>query len=146
MVGMNSKPPTRLPSLTALTLADFPTLKAWYSQLEGTPPPKPLKYNLLRAHLAWMIQVLQKKDDPRIKRQQLLKKARQSKQSPAPAYSPGTRLIREWQGQTHEVTVMEAGYSYQGQHYRSLSSVAGDITGSHWSGPRFFRMIKGRAA
>ena len=143
---MNDKPPTRLPSLAALTSADFPTLKAWYAKLAGSPPPKPFKCDLLRLHLGWMIQVLQKKDDPRIKRQRLLKKAMQTRPSLAPAYSPGTRLIREWQGQTHEVTVMESGYAYQGQHYRSLSSVAGDITGSHWSGPRFFRMVKGRAA
>ena len=143
---MNSNPSSHLPSLTALTSADFSTLKAWYEKLAGAPPPKPFKSNLLRLHLAWIIQVLQKKDDPRVQRQQLLKKALQYKQSPAPAYSPGTCLIREWQGQTHEVTVMESGYTYQGQHYRSLSSVAGDITGAHWSGPRFFRMVKGRAA
>ncbi len=146
MVGMSSNPSSRLPSLTALTPADFPTLKAWYEKLEGYPPPVSLKRDMLRLHLGWTVQVLQKKDDPRIQRQRLLKKALQTRPSLAPAYSPGTRLIREWQGQTHEVTVMESGYSYQGQHYRSLSSVAGDITGSHWSGPRFFRMVKGRAA
>ena len=146
MVGMNSKPPTHLPSLEALTSADFSTLKVWYSQLEGIPSPKSFKSDLLRLHLAWTVQALQQQLKPCALRQRLLKKALQTRPSPAPAYSPGTRLIREWQGQTHEVTVMESGYAYQGQHYRSLSSVAGDITGSHWSGPRFFRMVKGRAA
>ena len=53
-----------------------------------------------------------------------------------------TRLIREWQGETHEVTILETGYLYQGQHYRSLSGVASDITGAHWSGPRFFGLNK----
>ena len=143
---MNNKPPNHLPSLAALTSADFQTLKTWYEKLAGTPPPKSFKSDMLRLHLGWAVQALQKKDDPRIQRQRLLKKAMQSNQSPAPAYSPGTRLIREWQGQTHEVTVMESGYAYQGQHYRSLSSVAGDITGTHWSGPRFFQTVKGRAA
>ena len=146
MVGMNSKPPTHLPSLETLASADFSTLKVWYSQLEGTPSPKSFKSDMLRLHLAWMIQARQQQLKPGALRQRLLKKALQSKQSPAPAYSTGTRLIREWQGQTHEVTVLEKGYRYQGQHYRSLSSVAGDITGAHWSGPRFFRMGKGRAA
>ncbi len=146
MVGMNSKPPTHLPSLEALTSADFSTLKAWYTKLEGDPPPVSLKSDLLRLHLAWTVQARQQKDTPSVLRQRLLKKAQRTGPSPAPAYSPGTRLIREWQGQTHEVTVMESGYAYQGQHYRSLSSVAGDITGAHWSGPRFFRMVKGRAA
>ena len=143
---MNNKPPTHLPSLAALTSADFPTLKAWYEKLAGSPPPKLYKSNLLRLHLAWMIQARQQQLKPGALRQRLLKKALQSNQPPAPAYSTGTRLIREWQGQTHEVTVMESGYAYQGQHYRSLSSVVGDITGAHWSGPRFFRMVKGRAA
>ncbi len=146
MVGMNSKPPTHLPSLEALPSADFSTLKVWYSQLEGTPSPKSFKSDLLRLHLAWTVQARQQEDTPLVLRQRLLKKAQRTGPSPAPAYSPGTRLIREWQGQTHEVTVMESGYSYQGQHYRSLSSVAGNITGSHWSGPRFFRMAKGKAA
>ncbi len=146
MVGMNSNLLTHLPSLEDLTSADFPTLKAWDEKLAGSPPPKLYKSNLLRLHLGWMIQARQQQLKPGALRQRLLKKALQSNQSPALTYSPGTRLIREWRGQTHEVTVMESGYSYQGQHYRSLSSVAGDITGSHWSGPRFFRMGKGRAA
>ena len=51
---------------------------------------------------------------------------------------PGTRLIRQWQGRTHEVTVAEDGVFYDGRLYRSLSAVASAITGAHWSGPRFF--------
>ena len=143
---MNSKLLTHLPSLEDLTSADFPTLKAWYEKLAGAPPPKLYKSNLLRLHLGWTVQAQQQQLKPGALRQRLLKKALQTRPSPAPAYSPGTCLIREWQGQTHEVTVMESGYTYQGRHYRSLSSVAGDITGAHWSGPRFFRMVKGRAA
>jgi hypothetical protein len=53
-------------------------------------------------------------------------------------YKPGTRLIREWRGQTHEVTVLDEGYEWQGVRYRSLSPIARAITGSRWSGPRFF--------
>jgi hypothetical protein len=48
------------------------------------------------------------------------------------------RLVREWNGRTHTVTVEEDGFSYAGQNYRSLSAVARDITGARWSGPRFF--------
>ena len=50
----------------------------------------------------------------------------------------GTRLIRTWGGETHEVTVLERGYLWQGRRYRSLSAIAGEITGTRWSGPRFF--------
>ena len=51
---------------------------------------------------------------------------------------PGTRLLRTWQGTTHEVLVGDAGVTYRGQQYRSLSEVARIITGQRWSGPLFF--------
>ena len=50
----------------------------------------------------------------------------------------GTVLIREWQGNAHRVTMLDDGVSFHGKHYRSLSEVAREITGSRWSGPRFF--------
>ena len=49
----------------------------------------------------------------------------------------GTVLIREWQGTSHEVTVLEHGVTYRGKRYRSLSEVARSITRSRWSGPLF---------
>ena len=51
---------------------------------------------------------------------------------------PGTRLVREWHGTTHTVLVHADGVEWRGQRYRSLSVVAREITGAHWSGPRFF--------
>ena len=54
----------------------------------------------------------------------------------------GTRLLREWQGVSYEVTVLEDGVHYQGQRYRSLSQVAQVITGAKWSGPLFFGLKK----
>lgn len=51
---------------------------------------------------------------------------------------PGTRLLRDWQGETHTVTVSEAGFQYKGKAYRSLSAIARAITGTRWSGPAFF--------
>jgi hypothetical protein len=50
----------------------------------------------------------------------------------------GTILIREWQGIAHRVTMLDHGVSFNGKRYRSLSEVAREITGSRWSGPRFF--------
>ena len=50
----------------------------------------------------------------------------------------GTILIREWQGNAHRVTVLDDGVAFNGRRYRSLSEVAREITGSRWSGPRFF--------
>ncbi len=62
--------------------------------------------------------------------------------SPRPvrrSIKPGTRLLREWQGQTHEVVADgSSGFIYRGQTYGSLSAVARLITGTRWSGPTFF--------
>jgi hypothetical protein len=51
---------------------------------------------------------------------------------------PGTTLLREWHGVNHQLTVLEDGVRFAGEHYRSLSEVARKITGSRWSGPLFF--------
>lgn len=55
----------------------------------------------------------------------------------------GTRLIRRWRGETHEIVVADAGYEYRGTTYRSLSKIACKITGTRWSGPAFFGLNKG---
>jgi hypothetical protein len=51
---------------------------------------------------------------------------------------PGTVLSREWAGVTHKVVVLEFGFSWNGQTWKSLSEIATRITGTRWSGPRFF--------
>ncbi|WP_221793667.1 DUF2924 domain-containing protein [Aquisediminimonas sediminicola] len=57
----------------------------------------------------------------------------------------GTLLVREWQGKTHQILIQDEGYLYQDQVFGSLSQVARHITGTHWSGPRFFGLTgKGR--
>ena len=54
----------------------------------------------------------------------------------------GATLVRQWRGHTHTVLVGEEGFEYEGQRYRSLTVIAERITGAHWSGPRFFGLIK----
>ena len=56
----------------------------------------------------------------------------------------GTRLVREWQGRTHEVLVLDDGFSWQSTRYCSLSAVARKITGTAWSGPLFFGLKPNR--
>jgi hypothetical protein len=51
---------------------------------------------------------------------------------------PGAVLVREWRGISHQVSVLEKGFSFRGKRYRSLSEVAREITGTRWSGPLFF--------
>jgi Protein of unknown function (DUF2924) len=57
--------------------------------------------------------------------------------------SRGTRLVREWHGALHEVEVLEDGYLWRGARHRSLSAIARAITGTKWSGPRFFNLLAG---
>ena len=54
----------------------------------------------------------------------------------------GATLVRQWRGHTHTVLVREDGFEYEGQRYRSLTVIAAQITGAHWSGPRFFGVSK----
>src|SRR5207244_2557009 len=63
-----------------------------------------------------------------------------------PQLKPGTRVMREWQGRTYEVVVLDDGVSWQGTHYRSLSAIARKITGTAWSGPLFFGLKQSRSA
>jgi hypothetical protein len=56
----------------------------------------------------------------------------------ARAVSLGARLVREWNEIVHEVDVTGDGYIWQGETYRSLTAIACRITGTKWSGPRFF--------
>ncbi len=61
----------------------------------------------------------------------------------APLPRSGTILVREWQGTTHHVTVVDGGFLWNGKTYRSLSGIARAITGTSWNGPRFFGMRDG---
>jgi len=55
-----------------------------------------------------------------------------------PRIQPGTRIFRQWRGETHEVVVTKSGFEYRRINYRSLSEIARKITGTRWSGPAFF--------
>jgi DUF2924 family protein len=51
-------------------------------------------------------------------------------------------VTREWRGRTHTVVVTEDGFEYAGKTFPSLTKIAHAITGAHWSGPRFFGLIR----
>ena len=63
----------------------------------------------------------------------------------APKIRVGARLVREWNGRTHTLTVEEEGFTYAGRSYRSLTAIAREITGARWSGPRFFGIVPTRS-
>ena len=60
------------------------------------------------------------------------------KASTVPLITAGSTLVRDWKGRRHTVRVLEDGYDWEGEIYKSLSKIAHLITGTRWSGPRFF--------
>jgi hypothetical protein len=66
--------------------------------------------------------------------------------TPSLSLKPGARLVREWHGRPHTVTVTDEGFQYAGASYSSLTKIAKKITGAHWSGPRFFGLLAAGAA
>lgn len=108
--------------------------------------------DLLRRGIAWKRQSRMHGDLPPHVRREIdailtrLSAGRSVVDSERISFRPGTRLVREWRGTIHQVVVLECGYEHEARHYSSLTQVASAITGTHWSGPRFFDLKAGRAA
>ena len=66
--------------------------------------------------------------------------------APARSVSADTHLVREWNGRTYQVEVLDNGYRFDGKTYPSLTTITKRITGTHWSGPRFFGLTPKRKA
>ena len=128
------------------SLADLPRselVKRWRS-FYRVDPAKGLTTKLLVRAVAYEMQAKRHGGlKPSISRR-LLKIAlggdieRDAKVKQSSGLKPGARLLRDWNGVTHTVEVIESGFVWNGMSYRSLSSVAHAITGARWSGPRFF--------
>jgi hypothetical protein len=129
--------------LRKVEAASLPDLRAEWERLTGRAPPPGLRSNLLRLALAYRIQEeayggLDRETRRRLR--EIAAAADRGERRPAgPApLRPGTALTREWQGRTHAVNVLAQGFEYQGKAYKSLSEIARVITGTRWSGPKFF--------
>lgn len=119
-------------------LSDLPLakLRQKWSALTDKPAPR-VSAGLLRLALAWELQAAKNGGLPH-KLQQQLEQAASGKTSTRDA-SPGMRLVREWNGKLHVVTIADDGaIQWNGQAWNSLSQVARAITGTRWSGPAFF--------
>lgn len=143
-------------------------LAALWKKAFGCPPPPSVRHKLLVGAAAWHLQVKhlgglspaasrllrqaiadaeaalpskssgfqeiassQSNDRPRGQPSRSSTDARQT-------LRPGARLMRDWNGRTYVVDVLEEGYAFEGKLHRSLSAIARQITGTQWSGPRFF--------
>ena len=142
--------PTVLQQVTALRRMPLEALRQRWRSLFGTDAPsysaehmvRRLAYRLQELHYGGLAEQSQRRLEQVAKEEETLgagnrRKAQRKRKANAPA--PGTRLVREWHGQRHEVTVCHDGtFEYAGQRYRTLSAVAKAISGQHCSGLRFF--------
>lgn len=127
-----------------LEAMDRAALLAAWSKIMGSPAPKGISRTFLRRFLAFEIQARGSGGLPRAVLAALApSKEKTRTKAVSPAMRPGGRLLREWNGVTHVVDVIEGGFMWNGQTWRSLSAIAREITGAHWSGPRFFGLNRG---
>lgn len=140
--------PSTLRQVAELAALDFRDLKARWRTLFGAEPPK-ASAAYLRRRLAYRLQELAFGGLSEDTRQRLAEMADdlekpKSRKSRKDIPVPGTRLVRQWNGARHEVTVTAEGFEYQGRPYRSLSAIARTITGTRWNGPAFFGLRTAR--
>jgi hypothetical protein len=138
--------------LAALPQSDIRDLKAQWRSLFGAEPP-PYNRRFLESRLAYRIQELAYgglKPETIARLEALCEQIdggnitlRRIRQEQRPIV--GTRLLREYQGVEHVVTVTRDGYEYQGRPYQSLSAIARAITGTRWNGWMFFGLRKASA-
>ena len=128
---------TQLSDLDAMSRDDLVTL--WRKAFKASPA-KGLSLGFLRRVLAHHLQCQRHGGLPADTRRLLASLAAGKplpKQSTA-SLAAGAHLVREWNGRTYQVEVIDGGYRFDGQTYRSLTAIARRITGTNWSGPRFF--------
>ncbi len=134
--------------LAELKTLDTAELRARWEQAFNRPPPKRASRDLLLRALAYRIQEQTEGGLSKSARRRLAKLAGRNGENREPISPPnlglksGSRLIREWHGITHSVTVLDDGFDWHGNRYASLSQIARAITGARWSGPRFFGLRK----
>ena len=136
-----------LAQLAAMQKLSVNELKAKWEALFGTPAPnnaraflelrigyriQELTYGGLTRETRRVLDLLADEVEGKISRKSMVADPR----NPV----VGTRLVREWDGAEHTITVLRDGYDWQGRKFRSLSAVAKAITGTNWNGFRFFGM------
>src|SRR5262245_31900942 len=126
-----------------LRLLAIDALRRHWRMIFGRMPPAYLSKDLLGRMIAWR---LQERAFGGLDRESLrfLERLARRGNSPQRRFKFGTVLVRDYQGERHTVTVAPEGFEWQGRTYRSLSAIARAITGTVWSGPRFFALRPGK--
>ena len=137
----------QLPGLSRQQLLDL-----WH-KLYGRNAPPGIRRELMVPFLAYRMQEKTYGGLKPATRTKLLRIAHALEKAPSknqlivqPGTKPGTRIFRQWRGESHEVLVTESGYEYRRAKYESLLGIARKITGTRWSGPAFFGLKQGSPA
>jgi hypothetical protein len=137
--------------IDALPSTSAAKLRIEWGRLHGAPPPDGLGQSLLARGVAYKLQEQAYGGLVPSVQRELARLARQLESSGdldlerQLKLKTGTRLVREWRGRTCHVTVLEESYQFEERRYASLSHIAREVTGTSWSGPRFFGLRqKGR--
>jgi hypothetical protein len=135
--------------IEALRSLSTAQLRLEWQRVWKEPAPR-LGHDLLRRGIAWKLQEREQGGLPRPVLRELERLARLVERGRPLGLErvakPGTRLVRQWHGRTFHVTVMDDGFLFEDSRYSSLSQIAQLITGTKWSGPRFFGLVGGPAA
>jgi hypothetical protein len=140
-IRMSTEMSTKIQQLPHLAK---PQLLALWQELFAKPPHPRLRRELMVPILAYRIQENAYgglKLSTRKRLQKLAQEVTRNREAPLqimPQLKRGTKLLRQWQGELHEVMVADDGFGYRSKRYRSLSEIAREITGTRWSGPAFF--------
>lgn len=140
--SVKTTPPTETPPLVQVDMS-LDELRGEWRRLYHSDAPR-ISRDLLVLGIAYRLQEIEHGGlgKATVRKLRTVAKALRDtgRVGPTPGLSlkPGARLVREWRGRTHTVTVTEDGFDYAGGHYPSLTKIARKITGTHWSGPRFF--------
>lgn len=128
------------PSVADVLQLDRSELLTLWRRCFGSDAPRNTSAGFLQRALAQAVQVRSEGDVPlrTLKALQSVASGKVAVAGTAAALRPGVCLMRDWNGRTYRVDVVEGGFQMDGKTYRSLSAIARKITGAQWSGPRFF--------
>ncbi len=141
--GANSEDAVTV-KLQALVEMNYDALRAEWRRLYRAPPPKRVSRDLLMLGVGWKVQERAYGGLGVATKRRLADLAKTVERNGdvtrnrVARLKPGAKLVREWCGETHTVIVLEDSFEWNDRRGRSLSVIAREITGVHWSGPRFF--------
>ena len=131
-------------ALAGIVAMNVEQLRDLWRRQRGQEPPAAFSKDLIARALAYQLQVeVFGGPSPRLRR---LLAASGSAGQPARQVKIGAVIVREYQGELHQVVVVPDGFCWRGEVFASLSTIARKITGTSWNGPRFFGLRGGAEA